>query len=588
MSLLISLQQSMVRHRIAATIIPSTDPHGSEYVASHWQARRAFSGFDGSAGTLVVTTSKAALWTDSRYFIQAAEQLADTGIELMKEGLAATPTIEQWLMAEVSAGDVISLDAKLFSISEFERWQSLFASKNVTIATDIDLVSEVWISRPSMPQNPIRLFSKAGRSFLKKVDTLRKAIQNIGAEAFVITALDEIAWLFNIRGNDIEFNPVAVAYAYVATDRVILFIDSCKCDAKACLYFSQNGIEVIAYDCFFDFLATVANTKIAIDFSRANYEVFSVLYQRNELKNLTSPIIEAKAIKNSAELAGFRRAMIKDGVALVRFCIWLQQAVKDGVATELKASHKLHECRREQAGFVSDSFETIAAYQAHGAIVHYAPTPQTDLKLKPHGLLLLDSGGQYTDGTTDITRTIPLGRLSYEQRRDFTLVLKGVIALSRAVFPQGTRGTQLDVLARQYLWQYYKNFGHGTGHGVGHHLCVHEGPQSIRMQENPQPLIEGMVTSNEPAVYMQGKYGIRHENLIAVKRHKKSNAFGLFYKFETLTLFPFDRRGLERSLMTEDEIDWLNEYHEMCYRRLSPQLNDQECAWLKRMTATIR
>lgn len=587
MSLLSSLQQSMVRRRIAATIIPSTDPHGSEYVASHWQARRAISGFDGSAGTLVVTDAKAALWTDSRYFIQAAEQLADTGIELMKEGLADTPAIEQWLMAEISAGDVISLDAKLFSIGEFERWQSLFASKNVTVAADIDLVSEVWTSRPPIPQNPIRLFSKAGRDVSQKVDALRTATRNIGAEAFVLTALDEIAWLFNIRGNDIEFNPVAVSYAYVATDRIILFIDSRKCDEKARRYFAQNGIETVEYDRFFDFLTTIANTTIAIDFRRANYKVFSALHQRNKLKDVTSPIIEAKAVKNSVELAGFRRAMIKDGVALVRFCMWLQYAVKEGIATELRTSQKLHECRGEQEGFVSESFETIAAYQAHGAIVHYAPTPQSDLKLAPHGLLLLDSGGQYADGTTDITRTIPLGRLTSEQRHYFTLVLKGLIALSKAVFPQGTRGVQLDVLARQYLWQHSKNFGHGTGHGVGHHLCVHEGPQSIRMQENPQPLIEGMVTSNEPAVYLQGKYGIRHENLIAVRRHKKSNAFGQFYEFETLTLFPFDRRGLELSLMTKDEIDWLNKYHTTCYKKLSPYLNTKEKTWLKRMTAAI-
>lgn len=580
------LRQLMTERNIAATIIPSTDPHGSEYVAEHWQARRFLSGFTGSAGTLVVTAEKSALWTDSRYFLQASEELVGSDIELMKEGLPQTPSINEWILSVIEPNTTIAIDAKMFSINEFNKISDRLAEKNIGIMTDCDLVSEVWENRPPIPQQPIAVFEKSGRSCNEKLKWLRERLHSLATDAFVITALDEIAWLFNIRGSDIEFNPVAVAYAFVTADRAVLFVDDKKQDKKIKQYFSQNQIETIAYDNFFSFLKSIEKSTVGIDFRYANYEVFKSLSATVEIKNISSPIIEAKSVKNRVELAGFRRAMIKDGVALVRFCRWLQRSVREGKATELAAACKLHEYRAEQSGFVSDSFETISAYQAHGAVVHYAPTEHTDEPLRARGLLLLDSGGQYTDGTTDITRTIVLGRITAEQKRDFTLVLKGVVALSKAIFPEGTRGAQLDVLARQYLWQNRKNFGHGTGHGVGHYLCVHEGPQSIRMQENPQPLLCGMVTSNEPAVYADGKYGIRHENLIAVKEYKKS-AYGRFLCFETLTLFPFDKKGIDLSLLTTDEIEWLNAYHTMCYKKLSPHLNTKEKTWLKRMTAAI-
>ena len=588
MNMIAALRQSMINRGIAATVVPSTDPHGSEYVADHWQARSELSGFDGSAGTLVVTQSKAALWTDSRYFIQAADQLAGSGIELMRDGLPETPSVEEWLLAELTDGAVVALDAKMFSINAFVSMQTKLAQKGIAIATDCDLVGEVWTARPPMPRGQVSVFGKSGRSLAHKLLWFRDRMRLLDVGAFVVTTLDDIAWLLNIRGSDIDYNPVVVSYLYVAHDRAVLFVDDSKLNNATKRYFARNGIELADYGVFFDFLHSVGGQTVGVDFRKANYEVFKALSAGNSPKDIALPTTEAKAVKNAVELAGFRRAMVKDGVALVRFFMWLRRAVAKGEATELTASAMLHRCRCRQAGFVGESFETIAAYEAHGAIVHYSPTPQSDVALRPAGLFLLDSGGQYTDGTTDITRTVALGRLTREQKRDFTLVLKGMIALSQAIFPQGTRGAQLDVLARQYLWADLKNFGHGTGHGVGHYLCVHEGPQSIRMQDNPQPLLAGMVTSNEPAVYVAGRYGIRHENLIAVMPSKRRSAFGVFYRFETLTLFPFDRRGIDLSLMTADEIEWLNAYHRECYRKLSPHLDSRQKAWLRRMTKEIR
>ncbi|MDR3327226.1 MAG: aminopeptidase P family protein [Prevotellaceae bacterium] len=577
-----SIRTLMLQKGLAAVIVPSTDPHNSEYVAPHWQARQWLSEFSGSAGTLAITLNKAGLWTDSRYFLQAKEQL-QMDIRLFKDGLEDTPNIVDWLCSELTQDDIVSVNATLFSINEIEKIEKQLNEKGIKLNTQEDLIAPIWQNRPKLPQGKVLDFTFSGLSAGDKIENLRKEMSDLQIDTLVLSALDQIAWLMNIRGNDVEYNPVVISYAMINKSDVYLFADENKFDNELKTSLHKKRVTLLPYGSIFENMKNMKECVVGLDFNAVNYAIFNSVSKSCTIKNCISPIIRAKSIKNKIEISGFRKAMVNDGVALVKFFRWLEKSVPNGEVTELKTSEMLHRFRSEQKGFVSESFETIAAYAQHGAIVHYEPTKESDVKLQPKGLFLLDSGGQYLDGTTDITRTVALGRVSRQEKTDFANVLKGHIALSRATFPCGTRGTQLDVLARQFLWQNLQNFGHGTGHGVGHFLCVHEGPQSIRMNENPTPLLPGMVISNEPGIYRAGKWGIRCENLILVNEVKriKNNSFGTFYNFETLTLFPFDKKLIANKLFTKEEKKWLNNYHSTVYKRLSPFLNKAEKNWLK-------
>ncbi|MDR1592244.1 MAG: aminopeptidase P family N-terminal domain-containing protein, partial [Prevotellaceae bacterium] len=490
---LIALRVLMHQKNIGAVIIPTTDPHGSEYIAPYWQVQRFITGFTGSAGTVVITGDKGGLWTDSRYFLQGEEELAGSSVVLMKDGIPSTPTIAQWLGQELQSGDVVAVDSQMFSVNSFLALKESLATYGITLNMNLehDLIAPLWHNRPPLQAEYIwRLNNNiTGQNTTTKLVRVRKAMLAGGVDALLLTALDDIAWLMNIRGNDIACNPVVISYAVIYSDKAILFMDRHKLKRSTFAPLQAHGITVADYGNIFTHLQQFdKDKKIGIDFSTANYALYQILADRACVIPVRSPVGAMKGVKNSVELAGFRKAMIKDGVALVRFFIRLEKGLKKRTVTELSASRMLLESRAEQPGFVSESFETIAAYGPHGAIVHYAPTEQSDVRLERKGLFLLDSGGHYRDGTTDITRTVALGKVFLRQRQDYTLVLKGHIALSQARFPQGTRGTQLDVLARQFLWHNALQFGHGTGHGVGHCLCVHEGLHSIRMQENPTVL----------------------------------------------------------------------------------------------------
>jgi Xaa-Pro aminopeptidase len=580
------LQQTLATNNISATIVPSTDAHGSEYVSPYWQTREWLSGFNGSAGTLVVTQHSAGLWTDSRYFLQAEEQLKNRGITLFKEGLPETPSIIEYLCRTLNKGNIVAIDGTLFSVNAVKQMEAQLLAKEIIINTDHDLISEIWHNRPLLPQGDVIYFSKAGLSITKKLAYLHSEMEKLGIDVFVLSALDQIAWLFNIRGNDVEYNPVTVSYSVITKDEVVLFIDNNKIYYKLYKILEQRKIKIMPYNSVFNYLKTLPECIVGLDFNTCNFALYSSISDNCVKKNCVSPILKAKAVKNSTEIAGFRSAMLKDGVALVKFFIWLENKLLTDKVTELSASQMLHNFRAAQEGFVSESFATIAAYAEHGAIVHYEPTKESDKVLQNNGVFLLDSGGQYFDGTTDITRTVSMGKVSKAEKRDFTNVLKGNIALSMAKFPQNTRGTQLDVLARQFLWHNGDNFLHGTGHGVGHFLNVHEGPQSIRMNENPTPLLPGMVISNEPGIYRAGKWGIRCENLILVKKWKKTEA-GQFFDFEVLTLFPFDTSLIDKKHLTKEEVHWINTYHSIVYKKLSPLLDSSEQAWLKKKTKAI-
>lgn len=585
---LTALRQLMEQQNVAAMIVPSTDPHGSEYVAEHWQERQFVSGFTGSAGTAVITRTGGCLWTDSRYFLQAAEQLKPSGLTLQKDGEIGTPTISEWLGETLEQGAIVAVNAAMFAINDLETLRKELADKGLTLDTQHDLIAQVWHNRPALPKTRTYELPEqfTGRSTADKLHFVRAKMANAHVTATLFTALDDIAWLLNVRGADIAYNPVTIAFAAVESDRVVVFIDSDKTDQALTDYFAKNDIQTAPYESVYDYLrALPATTVIGLDTSKVNYALFQAVEHATTVK-FASPVFAEKCVKNATELEGFRRAMVKDGIALTRFMMWLEKAVPTGTETELSVIDKLHEFRTEQANFVTESFGTIAGYADHGAIVHYSSTPESDVPLKPENFLLLDSGAQFYDATTDITRTIPLGPTTDKQKRDYTLVLKGHIALAQARFPYGTRGNQLDILARQFLWQHGLGYGHGTGHGVGHFLGDHEGPQSIRTDNNPTRLEPGMVVSDEPGVYIAGEYGIRHENLVAV-RDIETNEFGRFLGFEVLTLFPFDTTALDRALLTADEIAWLNNYHQMVYERLAPGLADNEKAWLRDKTLPL-
>lgn len=577
-----ALRAHIAQEQIQAFIIPSTDPHLSEYVAPHWQSREWISGFTGSAGTVVVTAKDAGLWTDSRYFLQAARQLEGTCITLYKEMLPETPNIPEFLSAHLQEGDCVGIDGKMFSAEEVEHLQKELKKSGIRIKSIADPMQLLWTDRPAMPLAPAFVYDTkyAGMSFTEKLPAVRQAMEAAGADSLLLSALDEIAWLLNIRGNDVHCNPVVVSYLLIEKDKVNYFVQPQKVTPELAEYFSANGISVHPYEEIGDYLNSFNAHSILMNPAKTNYAIYSAIRPGCLIINGASPVTLLKAIRNKQEIAGIHAAMQRDGVALVKFLKWLDEAVPAGKETEISVDKKLHTFRAAQPLYMGESFDTIAGYKEHGAIVHYEATPETDVTLKPEGFLLLDSGAQYLDGTTDITRTIALGPLTEEEKTDYTLILKGHIALAMAVFPEGTRGAQLDVLARMPIWKERMNYLHGTGHGVGHFLNVHEGPQSIRMNENPVALQPGMVTSNEPGVYKAGSHGIRTENLVLTVPAGEG-MFGKYLKFETLTLCPICRKGIIKELLTAEEIGWLNDYHRTVYEKLSPDLNNDEKEWLK-------
>jgi len=582
------LREAMKQKGISACIIPGTDPHASEYIADYWKERVWISGFDGSAGTVVVTLTTAGLWTDSRYFLHAAEQLEGTGIELMKQGLPETLEIIPWLSTQLKAGERVGVNAEMFSLNAYTSMKTELKLSKVELVS-IDLPGLVWIDRPSLPLQPFYVFETkyCGKPAIEKIELLRAEMKKAHADVFVISALDDIAWLFNIRGNDVDYNPVVIAYALVEKDTTTLFIAPEKLNYDTSAYLKSQNVEVAPYKGIYETLKQISPSKaVLVDGAKLNQALFEAIPTACTIRNTMSPVFKLKSIKNEVEMAGVRWAMQKDGVALTQFFIWLEENLASGNLTEISISDKLREFRSNQENFVGESFGTIAGYASHGAIVHYNAQPETDSKLKAADILLLDSGGQYLDGTTDITRTVALGTPTKKQIQDNTKVLKGHIALATALFPAGTRGSQLDILARKALWNEGLNYGHGTGHGVGHFLCVHEGPQSIRMDENPTVLQPGMMISNEPGMYRTNEYGIRIENLVHVIPAQKTE-FGQFLQFETLTLFPLDKALIDSSSLELNEIQWLDDYHEKVFQTISPLLNEKETFWLKQKCSNL-
>ncbi len=582
-----ALRNELTLRSIAAFIIPSTDPHLSEYVAPYWKIREWISGFNGSAGTVVILNNEAGLWTDSRYFIQAAEQLQETGISLYKEMIPGNPTITEYLCNHLNPGDTVGIDGRMFSAEQVENYKKALWKHSIDIVDCNDIIDQIWKDRPELPLTPpfIHDMAHAGVSSIEKIAMIRAILEKEQIDALFVSTLDEIAWTLNLRGNDIKCNPLFISYLYISDHKTILFIDPEKINHELAVYLKDINISCIPYSETMQFIREIENKKIWMQPSKTNYSVFSTVSSCTIIRK-DSPIALLKSLRNPIEQEGIRNAMQKDGVAMVRFLHWLDDAIKTNQETELSVSAKLEEFRSQEELFIGTSFDTIAGYQEHGAIVHYSATPESDATLKPAGFLLLDSGAQYLDGTTDITRTIALGELTDEQKIDYTLVLKGHINLAMAIFPAGTRGAQLDVLARMPLWQHYMNYLHGTGHGVGHFLNVHEGPQSIRMNENPTTLQLGMVTSNEPGVYKDGKYGIRIENLILVCEAGQG-MYGDYYRFETLTLCPICLKGVVEELLTKSEIEWLNNYHQTVFESLACKLNEEELAWLRKATQPI-
>ena len=586
---LAALRAEMKRAGIQAAIIPQADPHMSEYIASHWQARRWLSGFSGSAGTLVVPAEgHARLWTDSRYFLQAAEQLEGTETELMKEGLPGTPSIEAWLAEELPAGSAVGVDAMLMSVGALRGLRTALKARGIRLDTMFDALPAIWTDRPALPKCAVFVHDEqyAGLSAASKIAGALDGARAHGADALFVSALDQVAWLLNIRSRDVRYNPVATAYVYLGPEGNILFIDADKLDADVQAYLKGQGVETRPYTAVKTFIIGLSTQRrVLLDPASTAYGVLEAFGERTV--EAMSPIAMPKACKNEVQIAGIREAMKRDGVALVHSLMELESRMAAGEAvTEMDVAEILRRKRAEQPLFFDESFGTIAGYGPHGAIVHYEADEKSNATLRPEGLLLIDSGAQYLDGTTDITRTIALGTPTQQERADFTLVMKGHIALAQAVFPEGTCGTQLDALARQYLWQHGLSYLHGTGHGVGHFLNVHEGPQSVRLNYVPAPLTPGMVTSNEPGLYRAGVHGIRCENLVLTVPALDTE-FGRFYRFETLTLFPFDTRLFATEMMTEAELAWVNAYNSRVYDALAPMLGKQAREWLESKTQSI-
>lgn len=580
------LRTFMQEKEIRAFIVPSTDPHSGEYVPEFWESRKWISGFTGSAGTAVITDETGGLWTDSRYFLQAASQLEDTGIMLFKDRLPETPSIAEWLGSVLSPGDKVGIDGWVNTTAEAENLQKQLQAYGLQLVSTEDPFQRIWKDRPSLPLNPpfILPLSYAGKNCTEKIAEIREQIFLNHADAILLSALDEIAWTLNLRGSDVHCNPVFVSYLFITDTTTTLYILPEKITPEIKQYLNDNQIEVKPYQAIEADLHHYTGKGIQLT-PETNYALYQAA-SHNQIIRHESPVLYMKAIKNETEIQGFHHAMIKDGIAMVKFLFWLKNTVKNSQETELSIDRKLYNLRAEQKDFKGISFDTIAGYQAHGAIVHYEATEETNATLHPEGLLLLDSGAQYLDGTTDITRTIVLGPVTKEQKTDFTLVLKGFIELSMAEFPHGTCGTQLDVLARQFMWKFGINYGHGTGHGVGHFLNVHEGPHQFRMNHMPALLLPGMTVTNEPGIYKAGKHGVRTENTMLIVKSKETE-FGAFYKFEPLTLCPIDKEAILPEMLSYEEKQWLNNYHSLVYDRLNASLNTDEQAWLKEATSPI-
>lgn len=588
---LASLREVMKREHLAAFIFPSTDAHQSEYVADHWLGRAWISGFNGSAGTAVVTMTSAALWTDSRYFLAAEEQLHGTEFQLMKLKIPGTPSIAEWLgkeLADVSSPEV-GLDGWVNSYAATSGLISdLRKAGGITVRTNLDPLAEIWKDRPSIPENPVEIqpLEYAGEDATSKIQRIRKALRTYHADGMLVSALDDIAWTLNLRGTDVHCNPVFVSYLLIASDKVSLFVDEAKVSAEVRAYLEAHGVSLYNYNKVEDGLKEYSEYNILLDGNETSYYLWKTV-RCQEIVAKTSPIPAMKAVKSEAEIAGYRRAMLRDGVAMVKFLKWLVPAVEAGGQTEMSIDRKLTSLRAEQEQFRDISFDTIAGYQAHGAIVHYEASAETDAPLKPEGLLLLDSGAQYQDGTTDITRTIALGPVTEEMKHIYTLVLKGHIQLELAKFPDGASGTQLDALARECMWREGLNFLHGTGHGVGSYLNVHEGPHQVRMEYMPAPLRAGMTVTDEPGLYLAGKFGVRIENTLLIKDYMETE-FGKFLQMESLTLCPIDTAPIDVDMLLPEELNWLNSYHAEVYAKLAPYLDEEEQIWLKNATKLIK
>lgn len=588
---LASLREVMKREHLAAFIFPSTDAHQSEYVADHWLGRAWISGFNGSAGTAVVTMTSAALWTDSRYFLAAEEQLHGTEFQLMKLKIPGTPSIAEWLgkeLADISSPEV-GLDGWVNSYAATSGLISdLRKAGGITVRTNLDPLAEIWKDRPSIPENPVEIqpLEYAGEDASSKIQRIRKALSTYHADGMLVSALDDIAWTLNLRGTDVHCNPVFVGYLLIASDKVSLFVDEAKVSAEVRAYLEAHGVSLYNYNKVEDGLKAYSEYNILLDGNETSYYLWKTV-KCQEIVAKTSPIPAMKAVKCEAEIAGYHRAMLRDGVAMVKFLKWLVPAVEAGGQTEMSIDRKLTSLRAEQDLFRDISFDTIAGYQAHGAIVHYEASPETDAPLKPEGLLLLDSGAQYQDGTTDITRTIALGPVTEEMKHIYTLVLKGHIQLELAKFPDGASGTQLDALARESMWREGLNFLHGTGHGVGSYLNVHEGPHQVRMEYMPAPLRAGMTVTDEPGLYLAGKFGVRIENTLLIKDYMETE-FGKFLQMESLTLCPIDTAPIDVDMLLPEELTWLNSYHAEVYAKLAPYLDEEEQIWLKNATKPIK
>lgn len=584
-----ALREIMERECIDAYIISGTDPHNSEYLPGAWQQREWISGFTGSFGTVVVTKDQAGLWTDSRYFIQASEQLKDMGISMHKLRVPNAVDYPEWLASALIAGNKVGLDSFCVSVNDMNNLRNKLESREIKVVEKIDLLGEIWLDRPALPETPVFLVGTetAGMSVKEKVELIRHNLTENHSDYFLFSCLDEIAWLYNVRCSDISYNPVAISYAIVGQDRAYWFVKRSKVSKEIERLLLNEGIEIVDYHHLSLFLDELPKTsRFCVDSGTLNFAVFNKISAKFPIAERNSPLILAKAVKNATEIDGFRKACIKDSIALTKFFYWLESNLGNHL-TEIAVSDKLTALRAENEGYVSDSFGNISAYGKNAALPHYSAVPGKDAELYSRGLYLVDSGAQYTHGTTDITRTVPLGKLTMSEKEDYTLVLKGMIDLCLCRFPKGTTGCNIDIVARQSLWKKFRNFGHGTGHGIGFFLNVHEGPQSIRQELKNQPVLPGMVTSDEPGIYREGAYGIRHENMILCVELEK-NEFGEWCEFETLTLCYFDTSAIVVELLNEEQKEWLNTYHTIVYEKTAPYLTGEEKTWLAQKTQPIK
>ena len=589
-----SLRKLMADKGISAFITPSTDPHSGEYVPRYWESRAWISGFTGSAGTAVVTTDKAALWTDSRYFLQAAEQIEGTDFVLMKDKVEGTPSVAEWLGDVLPKGTVVAVDGWVNTMTAVEELAKELQAKGLALVTDFAPYDEIWESRPQLPLDPVFIqpMEYAGETAHSKIERIRAEIYKSGADSILISMLDEVAWTLNLRGSDIEYNPVFVSYLFITDFEAVLYVNKSKISDAVATYLEGQGVVIKEYTEIENDLRATSH-KVMVQKDKTNAHIAECIADKIIHD---CPVSTMKIMKNEAEIKGYRSAMLKDGLAMVKWMKWVVPAVEAGGQTELSLDEKLYQCRAEQDLFKGVSFASIMGYAAHGAIVHYEPTEETDIPVEPKGLLLIDSGAQYQDGTTDITRTIPLGPLTWEERRDYTLVLRGFIILGRAVFPRGTYGSQLDCLARTPMWRYGLNYLHGTGHGVGSFMNVHEGPHQFRMNYMPTPLVPGMTITVEPGIYIEGHHGVRHENTTLVveadftdkgMEGNQGQTFGPYYTFEHLTLCPILTSPIIVDMMEKEEIEWFNAYQQMVYDKLSAHLDDEHRQWLYEVTRPI-